>query len=320
MPSEPFRVLAVCTGNTCRSPFAEGYLRLALQRAGFSAGVEVASAGVFAGTGYPASPSAIQVAETYGVDLSEFRCQMAIEDLLEEQHLILTLDETHEDYLLEHNPSVAERIRPLGAYVSPSPVRSIADPMGGDLQVFESTFELIASGVDGLVADWPDAARRFYQSNALTFAVGCDHRGFELKNHIKAFLARLGFDVLDVGTHDACSCDHPDYAFQVGELVAMRQADRGVLICSSGHGMVIAVNKVQGIRGVVPFNQEHAEVARHHNNANVLCMPADYISREECERILNAFVYTEFLGGKYQRRINMIARAERVHESDVVPV
>lgn len=319
MSAEPFRILAVCTGNTCRSPFVEGYLRLVLERAGLASRVEVASAGIFAGTGYPASPLAMQTAMAYGVDLSEFRSQTVTEDLLEEHHLILTLDETHEDYLLEHFPSIAERIRPLGAYADPAPVRAIMDPVGGDMQIFEAVFELIASAVRGIAGRWDDVVRRFHNNGALTFAIGCDHRGYELKNHIKAYLTRLGFEVFDVGTHDACSCDHPDYAFQVGELVAMAQVDRGVLICSSGHGMVIAVNKVQGIRGVVPFNQEHAAVARHHNNANVLCMPADYISREESERILHAFVYTEFLGGKYQRRINMIARAERVRENVVVP-
>ncbi len=312
MPSEPFRILTVCTGNACRSPFAERYLSLALERAGHGNGVAVESAGIYAGMGHPAASSAVEVAGNYGVDLSAFASQPVTEELLLKQDLLLTLDETHDDYLLEHFPSIASKLRPLGAFAQPTPVRSIADPVGGERSVFESVLEQIAGAVDGLVSCWLDVKDRFSGEDKLWFAIGGDHRGYEMKKHIKEKLEGLGVHVLDVGTHDTTSCDHPDYAFQVGELVSLGQVDRGILICSSGHGMVIAVNKVLGIRAVVPFNEEHAEVARHHNNANVLCFPADYISRDVAERILQAFLYTEFLGGKYQRRINQISRAERV--------
>ncbi len=317
MAKEPFRIIAVCTGNTCRSPFVEGYLRHALRRAGLDEDVEVTSAGIFAANGHPATAHATAVAQDYGVDLSAFRSQPVTEELIHDQHLILTLEETHEDYLLEHFPELASKIRPLGSFIHPAPLRHITDPVGGDLALFEYVGRLIVRGVDGILESWDDVKNRYFLGGPHTYAIGSDHRGYELKQFVKGFLTRAGVNVVDAGTYDSTSCDHPDYAFQVGELVATHQVDRGILICSSGHGMVIAVNKVQGVRGVVPINREHCEVSRHHNNANVLCLAADYFSRADIEQMLKAFMYTDFLGGKYQRRINKISRAERVHETEV---
>lgn len=318
--SEPFRILVVCTGNICRSPFVEAYLRQSLVQAGLSHEVEVASAGIFAHERASASPLAIQAALVYGCDLREFQSQSVTEDLLEDQHLILTLDETHDDYLLEYFPAVATKIRPLGAYVRPNPIRNVPDPIGEDLSYFRMVYQTIANGIEGLMERWSETKHRFYRNQRLTFAIGGDHRGFELKNQIQAYLSRLGHTVIDMGCSDSCSCDHPEFAFLVGEQVGTHQVDIGLLFCGSGHGMLISVNKITGIRGVLPMNPAHAKVAREHNNANVLCFPADFMRPVDVEPILDAFLNAHFLGGKYQRRINMISRVERYRDREQIPV
>lgn len=140
--------------------------------------------------------------------------------------------------------------------------------------------------------------------------LGADHAGYPLKEGVKASLQAMGHEVVDVGTHGEDSVDYPDYAAQVGEAVARGDADYGVLVCGTGLGMAIAANKVPGVRAVQASDPEMARMARLHNDANVVSLPGRYISVEQAEAVLEAFLGTAFEGGRHQRRLDKITALE----------
>ena len=144
----------------------------------------------------------------------------------------------------------------------------------------------------------------------MKLAVGADHAGYAAKENLKRWLAERGHDVEDVGTHGTASVDYPDYAGQVGRLVASGKVGLGLLVCGSGIGMSIAANKVKGIRAAVctePFSSRHA---RLHNNANVLCLGARVTGLGLMEDTLQAFLETSFEGGRHANRVEKIGRLE----------
>jgi len=143
-------------------------------------------------------------------------------------------------------------------------------------------------------------------------ALGADHRGFRLKEDLKPWLAASGHEVLDLGPDNANRVDYPDYAFKVADAVARRRADRGILICSTGVGMSIAANKVQGVRAALADSVRLARLSREHNDANVLCLGADIVSATEARRIVGVWLRTEFAGGRHARRVRKLGRIGRV--------
>lgn len=146
-------------------------------------------------------------------------------------------------------------------------------------------------------------------------AIGCDHRGVSLKEDVKKFLMQKGHICKDCGTFTEDSVDYPDIAELVGDSVASGESDRGILICSTGAGMSIAANKVNGIRAVLCFDSFLALRARQHNDANVLCMAAS-VNPDSVQDIVANFLDGEFEGGRHQRRIDKIKAIEdRNHSS-----
>lgn len=141
--------------------------------------------------------------------------------------------------------------------------------------------------------------------------LGADHAGFELKQAVKDMLVALGHDVTDVGTFSLDSVDYPDIAAAVGRAVASGQADFGVLVCGTGLGMAIAANKIDGVRAVQASDPGMAEMARRHNDANVLTLPGRYISPADARTVLTAFLGTEFEGGRHGRRVDKISALEQ---------
>ena len=138
----------------------------------------------------------------------------------------------------------------------------------------------------------------------MKIAIGADHRGFELKERIKQRLRDLRHEWVDVGTESDASVDYTDFAIAAAELVASGAVDRGILICGSGAGMSIAANKVRGIRAALAVSPEGAQLARAHNDANVLALGAwqqDDVAR--VLEIVEAFIATEFEGGRHARRV-----------------
>lgn len=146
-------------------------------------------------------------------------------------------------------------------------------------------------------------------------AVGSDHRGITQRSWVVAELERLGHQVLDMGTHQAESCDYPDIAAAVAQQVRDAAAARGVLICGTGIGVSIAANKIHGIRAAVCHDVRSAELSRQHNNANVLCLPGDTLAEAGMRAIVAQWMSAEFEGGRHQRRIDKIAQLEAASES-----
>ena len=137
-------------------------------------------------------------------------------------------------------------------------------------------------------------------------AIGSDHAGFDLKAKLKTYLQKKGFDVKDFGTYSAERADYPDYAHPVAQAVEDKQSNMGVLICGSGNGVNMAANKHKGIRSALCWNAEIAQLARLHNDANIIALPARFISVEEAEKCVDIFFSTHFEGGRHTARVNKI--------------
>lgn len=139
--------------------------------------------------------------------------------------------------------------------------------------------------------------------------IGSDHAGFDLKHLLKDHLRALGHEVTDKGTHVKDSVDYPDYAHAVAQAVANEPRALGILICGSGNGVNISANRHPGIRSALAWSPEVAGLARAHNDANVLALPARFISDGEAERIVESFLNATFEGGRHQRRVEKIELA-----------
>jgi len=136
--------------------------------------------------------------------------------------------------------------------------------------------------------------------------IASDHAGFELKEHLSKALRELGYDVDDIGTHSPASTDYPDYAHPLAEKVERGEVARGVLLCGTGLGMSYAANRHPGVRAAVAWTPEIAELARKHNDANVLVLPARFVSEEDGVKILKTWLETPFEGGRHQKRVDKI--------------
>ena len=141
-------------------------------------------------------------------------------------------------------------------------------------------------------------------------AIGCDHGGFELKNHIIAYLKEQGMEIKDFGTYDENSVDYPDIAKKVCESITSGECERGILVCGTGIGMSIAANKVKGIRAAMCTDVYSAKMTKQHNNTNVLCLGGRVTGRELAFMICDTWLSEEFLGGRHQNRIDKITALE----------
>jgi ribose 5-phosphate isomerase B len=139
-----------------------------------------------------------------------------------------------------------------------------------------------------------------------TIALGGDHAGYALKESVKKRLAEKGFVSIDYGTNSPEPADYPDFAHPVADAVEKGVATFGVLICGSGNGVCMTANKHAGIRAAICWNEELATVARTHNDANVLCLPARHISEEKALNLLDIFLASTFEGGRHARRVSKI--------------
>ena len=139
-------------------------------------------------------------------------------------------------------------------------------------------------------------------------SIGCDHAGFEAKEMILNLLNEMGYEMIDCGTNSSESVDYPIYGIKVGESVASKQTDRGIIVCGSGIGISIAANKVKGIRAALCSTVEHAVLSRKHNNANVLAVGARLTNNQEIKEIVINWLNTSFEGGRHQERINLIEK------------
>ena len=142
----------------------------------------------------------------------------------------------------------------------------------------------------------------------MKIAIGCDHGGYQRKEEIKEHLIAQGHKVVDCGTYSTESCDYPIFGNRVAKQVAAKEADFGVLVCTSGEGIMMAANKVHGVRCGIGYNDEVAALMRQHNNANVIAFGAKFMNTEDVLRRVDIFLSTEFEGGRHERRVNLIEK------------
>jgi ribose 5-phosphate isomerase B len=149
-----------------------------------------------------------------------------------------------------------------------------------------------------------------YIPRVMVIAVGSDHAGYHLKEHVKARLLADGHDVVDVGTETPESVDYPAFAEQAARMVSERDVDRAVLACGSGVGVAIVANKVAGVRAVNAHDPAEAEMARRHNDANTVTLSGARLAPDEADAIVERFLRTTFEGGRHARRVGQIAELD----------
>ncbi len=144
----------------------------------------------------------------------------------------------------------------------------------------------------------------------MKIAMGSDHGGIHLKNHLKDYFQGKGYEVLDKGTYTEESCDYPDYAAKVGRAVTGGEADCGILVCGTGLGISIAANKIKGVRAAVCGDVYSAKMSREHNNANILALGERVTGAGLAEMIVDVWLATGFEGGRHARRVDKIMALE----------
>jgi ribose 5-phosphate isomerase B len=140
--------------------------------------------------------------------------------------------------------------------------------------------------------------------------IAADHAGFEMKQQLEERLKARGYEVKDLGTDSPASTDYADYAHPLADMVSRGEVKRGVLLCGTGLGMAYAANRHPHVRAAVVWSPEIAELARKHNDANVLVLPSRFLSPEDAEKILDVFLSTDFEGGRHVRRVEKIETEE----------
>lgn len=143
----------------------------------------------------------------------------------------------------------------------------------------------------------------------MKLAIGADHAGFHLKGKVITFLHEQGYQTKDFGTYSADSVDYPDFAHPVAATVDADDYPMGILICGSANGVCMTANKYPFVRAAICWTEELAQLARQHNDANILCLPARFISKELALEIVKTFLSTPFEGGRHEKRVNKISLA-----------
>ncbi|MCG3127749.1 MAG: putative sugar phosphate isomerase YwlF [Phycisphaerae bacterium] len=150
----------------------------------------------------------------------------------------------------------------------------------------------------------------------MKIAIGSDHRGFDAKEKVRTLLHEMGQEVVDHGTDSRQACDYPDPALRVATDVASGRVERGILFCGSGIGMSITANKVDGVRAALCHDELTAQMSRRHNDANVLCLPADLVGDSLMQMMVRLWLQTPFEAGRHQRRVQKIVEYEHQRRDD----
>jgi glycine hydroxymethyltransferase len=316
-------ILFVCTGNICRSPMAEGIFRHTMKgRRDF----QVMSAGIGAMEGQPPSVHAVQAVRELGIDISKQRSRMLTSELVHEADYIFGMTHSHVDSVYLLYPEAAEKTFLLREFDETLDIfeKDISDPIGGTYEVYVNCRDQIEQGIASLLRfiDQGEgaAATELLHGPAVTFALGADHAGHDLKETLKRHLAASGITSVDLGTHSIESTDYPDYAQAVAQKVEEHKAELGLLICATGVGMSMAANKVPGIRAALVFDEQMAAMARRHNDANVLCLGAKITHPELAKKIVDAFLSAHFEGGRHERRVIKMENITSAAESKLKTV
>jgi RpiB/LacA/LacB family sugar-phosphate isomerase len=297
-------ILFVCTGNICRSPMAEGLMKHLLKdHPEFS----ITSAGLAAPENQPPSSHAITAMKEIGINIENIRSRQITPEIVAQAHKIYAMTYGHYDMLLLLFPEAAEKIhllKHLQAQSHPDISIEVNDPIGQSLETYRQCRDEIHQAL------LPIKESLLQSSAPLPIAIGSDHAGIETKKNILHWLQKNHYPVLDLGTHTETPTDYPDFAEKVAQAVVQGQAATGILICRTGIGMSIAANKIQGARAALACNPKTATLAREHNDANILCLGADFTKPKEIPEILHAWLHADFTQGRHSQRIKKISSLE----------
>ena len=296
---------------------AEGLFRRMLRN---REDIRVASAGISAAPGFPASANAASALRSQGINLSAFRSQPLNEALVEKATYIFAMTRGHLDVILTFFPEAAEKTFLLTEFQrGPERGTDIPDPIGQGPEVYNRCRDRIKAALPGILdfinqnkpksQPKPMTTPSTSSSQPLRVAIAADHGGFEFKKAIHAYLSGKGTVVADFGTFTPEPVDYPDYAALVCNEVIAGKADFGILFCTSGIGMSIAANRFPQIRAALAANPEDAAITRLHNNANVLCVGSKGASIENVKKTVEAFLGAVFTGGnRHERRVCKLGR------------
>ncbi len=309
-----YKILIVCTGNTCRSPMGEGILKRMVSEIGIQ-NVYVASAGIGAFPGLPASKEAIIAMKELGIDIRNHKSATVNTELVRSANLILAMERFHLEEILRIEPSAKDKTYLLGQFGPKDKPLEVEDPVGMPTEVFRRVAARIFECLKGVIMNLDKLKEQNISMSGgpKIIAIGCDHRGVRLKDILKRNLTAEGYQIIDCGTTGGTKVDYPDYAFAVAERVVNKECSVGILICSSGIGMSIAANKVKGIRAALCLEPRAAEVSRKHNDANILVLGADFIDDDAALDITIRWLNTPFENERHTKRLKKIQEYENAN-------
>jgi RpiB/LacA/LacB family sugar-phosphate isomerase len=310
--SKDCHILFVCTGNICRSPMAEYLFR---HRTRETRGCTASSAGVFASENLPASAQGVTALAEWDIDSSGHRSRFLSPELVSQADLILVMTRGHKEQILYQYPEAENKVRLLLAYSSELPDADVPDPIGQSLNTYRHIRNMLDGAVAELILNLIEEGRILPKSEErkypMKMALAADHGGVELKNALKHVLKEKGIEVQDFGTSDNSRVDYPDYADAVARAVSHGQADQGLLVCTTGIGMAITANKHPGVRAAQVFNEQMAENARAHNDANILVFGEAVSDVDTATRLLTIWLESEQEpGSRHEKRVDKIRRVE----------
>ena len=289
-------ILFVCTGNTCRSVIAESILK-------DNFFVNVSSAGLYA-DGEPVSKNAKNVLEENGIKCSKEFSERLTFDKIKTADVIFTMTESQKKEVKKSAEFCGEEKKVYS--FSDLIGKDIEDPYGQDEDSYKKCFTDIEKGCREILNKF---IKNVKEKN-MKIAIGNDHGGIELKFEILKILEKKGIEYENFGTDTKDSVDYPDYALKVAKKVANKEFDFGILVCGTGLGVSITANKVKGIRCALCGDTFSAKMARMHNNANILALGERVIGKGLMSEILEAFLTSEFEGGRHAQRVNKIIAIE----------
>jgi len=289
---------------------AEGLFRQAVQGRG---DFRIYSAGLGAVDGQPPTPHSVTAMRELGIDISHQRSRALTTDLVRQADYIFGMTHAHVDTIGLLYPPAAEKtflLREFDDTLEPYE-KDISDPIGSPYDVYVHCRDQIEQGIASILRfmeqhEMISAPQGEKITSSVSFAIGADHGGFDLKETLKKYLLAKGLTVKDFGaTAKDPADDYPDFAQPAAQAVADGYAELGLLVCTSGVGIYIAANKIPGARAGQAFDGKSAELMRRHNDVNVLCLGGD-TPADEAKKILDAFIDAKFEGGRHERRVNKL--------------
>ena len=283
--------------------------------------LEASSAGVMAAYGQPQSEYSAEILKQRGAELPGFASQPLTQELVDRASYIFAMTRGHLRTINDYFPGAAEKsflLREFDKSVDGAD-KDVPDPIGRSFDSYLDCADAIQSALPPILEFIigtmeknelsEETAAAPAKKNLARVAIAADHGGVELKKAVRSQLEADGYEVIDLGTDSPSSVDYPDYAENLCQKIIADEADCGVLMCRSGIGMSITANRFPQIRAALVHDPKMAAATRKHNNANVICLAADYLdSKEEAVDAVKNFLRTEFEGGRHQRRLDKLTQ------------